>query len=315
MSVERHADGVAWSCSTTRRSTPCRPSCSAAAGGRRGADRRPARARSSSRAASGSSPPGADIAEFGGPDEADADRRPLPRRARRPGRHPPADDRRGQTGTRWAAGASWPWPATSAVAADDARFGQPEILLGIIPGGGGTQRLARLVGPARAKDMIFTGRQVGADEALRHRPGRRGRAAPTRCSTGRCALAAELAHGPVVAQALAKRAIDDGLDGTLGGGPRPRAGAVRRGVRHRGRRRSASQSFLEHGPGKASSPAATRGPLTTRHAPAVPHSRSRRSGPGDAAELGGAGQVGVGGHDPHGEAVAAGAVAARTRPS
>jgi enoyl-CoA hydratase/carnithine racemase len=49
----------------------------------------------------------------------------------------------------------------------DARLGQPEILLGIIPGGGATQRLPRLVGPARAKDMILTGRQVAADEALR----------------------------------------------------------------------------------------------------------------------------------------------------
>jgi enoyl-CoA hydratase/carnithine racemase len=51
-------------------------------------------------------------------------------------------------------------------AADDAVLGQPEILLGIIPGAGGTQRLTRLVGPSRAKDIIFTGRFVPADEAL-----------------------------------------------------------------------------------------------------------------------------------------------------
>jgi enoyl-CoA hydratase/carnithine racemase len=52
------------------------------------------------------------------------------------------------------------------VAADNAALGQPEILLGIIPGAGGTQRLSRLVGPAKAKDLIFTGRFVKADEAL-----------------------------------------------------------------------------------------------------------------------------------------------------
>jgi enoyl-CoA hydratase/carnithine racemase len=53
------------------------------------------------------------------------------------------------------------------IAADNATFGQPEVLLGIIPGAGGTQRLSRLVGPSRAKDIIFTGRFVKADEALR----------------------------------------------------------------------------------------------------------------------------------------------------
>jgi enoyl-CoA hydratase/carnithine racemase len=53
------------------------------------------------------------------------------------------------------------------IAADDATLGQPEILLGIIPGAGGTQRLPRLVGPAKAKDIIFSGRFVRADEALR----------------------------------------------------------------------------------------------------------------------------------------------------
>jgi enoyl-CoA hydratase/carnithine racemase len=52
------------------------------------------------------------------------------------------------------------------IAADSAKLGQPEILLGIIPGAGGTQRLPRLVGPAKAKDICFTGRFVDAEEAL-----------------------------------------------------------------------------------------------------------------------------------------------------
>jgi enoyl-CoA hydratase/carnithine racemase len=51
-------------------------------------------------------------------------------------------------------------------AAEDARIGQPEILLGIIPGAGGTQRLPRLIGPARAKDLIYSGRHLQADEAM-----------------------------------------------------------------------------------------------------------------------------------------------------
>jgi enoyl-CoA hydratase/carnithine racemase len=52
------------------------------------------------------------------------------------------------------------------VAADNAKLGQPEILLGVIPGAGGTQRLARLIGPAKAKDLVFSGRFVDAAEAL-----------------------------------------------------------------------------------------------------------------------------------------------------
>jgi enoyl-CoA hydratase/carnithine racemase len=53
------------------------------------------------------------------------------------------------------------------IAADSAKLGQPEVLLGVIPGAGGTQRLPRLVGASRAKDLCFTGRFVDADEALR----------------------------------------------------------------------------------------------------------------------------------------------------
>jgi enoyl-CoA hydratase len=103
------------------------------------------------------------------------------------------------------------------VAGETARMGQPEILLGIIPGAGGTQRLTRLVGPARAKALVWTGRQVRADEALAIglvdrvvAPGEEEHAA--------LHWAAELAKGAVVAMGLAKRVIDAGLDGSLADG-------------------------------------------------------------------------------------------------
>ena len=60
------------------------------------------------------------------------------------------------------------------VAGERARLGQPEILLGVIPGAGGTQRLPRLVGPARAKDIVFSGRMLGAGRGAADRPGRPG---------------------------------------------------------------------------------------------------------------------------------------------
>jgi enoyl-CoA hydratase len=97
------------------------------------------------------------------------------------------------------------------IVSEKARFGQPEILLGIIPGGGGTQRLARLVGASRAKDIILSGRQVDAEEALRI-----GLAdevvSPEALHDRAFERAAELARGALAAQALAKRAIDGGLD-------------------------------------------------------------------------------------------------------
>ena len=92
------------------------------------------------------------------------------------------------------------------VAGDNARVGLPEILLGIIPGAGGTQRLTRLVGPARAKDLIYTGRFIGAEEAagwgLIDRV-----VAPDDVEAEALALARRLAAGPPRALAAAKRAI------------------------------------------------------------------------------------------------------------
>ena len=103
------------------------------------------------------------------------------------------------------------------VAADDVRLGQPEILLGIIPGGGATQRLPRLVGPARAKELIWSGRQVGAPEALAI--GLIDRVVPRGdlVATAR-AWAAEFAHGAVVAIGIAKRVIEEGMETTLDAG-------------------------------------------------------------------------------------------------
>jgi enoyl-CoA hydratase len=135
------------------------------------------------------------------------------------------------------------------IASDRARFGQPEILLGIIPGGGGTQRLARLVGPARAKSMILTGRQVGAEEALRI-----GLVdeivAPDALHDRALGLAAELAAGPVQAQALAKRAIDRGLQGSLATGLALELELFAEVFATEDADIGVA-SFLEHGPGKA----------------------------------------------------------------
>jgi len=103
------------------------------------------------------------------------------------------------------------------VAAETARVGQPEILLGIIPGAGGTQRLTRLVGPARAKDLIWSGRQVRADEA--QAIGILDRVVPSD-DVEHTALhwATELGKGAVVAMGMAKRAIDEGIGVPLADG-------------------------------------------------------------------------------------------------
>lgn len=135
------------------------------------------------------------------------------------------------------------------IAGERAVFGQPEILLGIIPGGGGTQRLARTVGASRAKEIILTGRQVKAEEAVRI--GLADEVVATEQLHERAfALAAEVAKGAVQAQALAKRAVDEGLDGDLAGGLAIEK-ALFEQVFHTEDSRIGVQSFLANGPGKA----------------------------------------------------------------
>jgi enoyl-CoA hydratase/carnithine racemase len=100
------------------------------------------------------------------------------------------------------------------IAADDAKLGQPEILLGIIPGAGGTQRLPRLVGVSRAKELVFTGRHVAADEALAIGLVNSVVPADEVYASAR-ALAERLAKGPALALRAAKEAIDRGMDTDL----------------------------------------------------------------------------------------------------
>jgi enoyl-CoA hydratase/carnithine racemase len=103
------------------------------------------------------------------------------------------------------------------VVADDAKLGQPEIKLGLIPGAGGTQRLARLVGPARAKDLVFSGRMVDAEEALRI--GLADRVAPAaEVYETAVQLVRPYVTGPSLALRAAKQAIDGGLNTDLASG-------------------------------------------------------------------------------------------------
>jgi enoyl-CoA hydratase/carnithine racemase len=135
------------------------------------------------------------------------------------------------------------------VASENARLGQPEILLGIIPGAGGTQRLTRLVGPARAKELIWSGRQVRANEALEMGLVDRV-AAPAELEVAALHWAAELAAGAVVAMGHAKRAIDQGLDGSLAAGLDLEADLFV-DVFGTEDAKTGVASFLANGPGKA----------------------------------------------------------------
>jgi enoyl-CoA hydratase/carnithine racemase len=136
------------------------------------------------------------------------------------------------------------------VMGETARVGQPEILLGLIPGAGGTQRLPRLIGPARAKDLIFSGRFVGAAEALAI--GLADKVVPDEdVYAVALELAAGFAGGPAIAMAAAKRAIDLGLDTDLGTGLEIERASFA-GLFATEDAAAGMRSFLENGPGKAS---------------------------------------------------------------
>jgi enoyl-CoA hydratase len=135
------------------------------------------------------------------------------------------------------------------ICGDNARLGQPEILLGIIPGGGGTQRLARLIGPSRAKDLIFTGRMVQADEALAI--GLVDEVVPADEVYSRAvAYARQFANGPAAAYAAAKKAVDGGLDTDLRTGLDLEA-ELFAALFATDDQRIGMESFVANGPGKA----------------------------------------------------------------
>jgi enoyl-CoA hydratase/carnithine racemase len=103
------------------------------------------------------------------------------------------------------------------VASESAEFGQPEITLGIIPGGGATQRLARVVGKQRAMELVLTGRRIDAQEA--HRLGIVNVVAPRRKWLEQAVELAEVvARRPPIAVRLAKQAVLAAEETPLGAG-------------------------------------------------------------------------------------------------
>jgi enoyl-CoA hydratase/carnithine racemase len=135
------------------------------------------------------------------------------------------------------------------VAGERARVGQPEILLGVIPGAGGTQRLPRLVGPAKAKDIVFSGRMLAAAEA--HEIGLVDQVVPdAEVYQAAVDMVKRYVNGPALALRAAKQAIDAGLGVDLATGleiERVQFAALF-GTEDQ---RAGMRSFLENGPGQA----------------------------------------------------------------
>jgi len=191
---------------------------------------------------------GADISEFGGPDEARRISDSLMAAFNALAAIPRAVIA-AVAGYALGGGCELALACDLRVVSERAVFGQPEILLGIIPGAGGTQRLPRLVGASRAKELILTGRQVAAPEALRI--GLADLVVPHDELHDRAlSLAAELARGPLAAHALAKEAIDEGLQRTLHDGLLLEQDHFIQ-VFGTDDARTGVASFLEHGPGQA----------------------------------------------------------------
>jgi enoyl-CoA hydratase/carnithine racemase len=135
------------------------------------------------------------------------------------------------------------------VCAEDSKLGQPEILLGVIPGAGGTQRLPRLVGPARAKELVFSGRVVRSAEARQIGLVDEVVASGTVRQEAE-KLARRYAAGPLVALAAAKQAIDRGLEVDLNTGLMIERQAFA-SLFSTEDQKAGMRSFVERGPGKA----------------------------------------------------------------
>ena len=135
------------------------------------------------------------------------------------------------------------------VAGEGTRLGQPEVLLGIIPGAGGTQRLSRLVGLAKAKDLIFSGRFVETDEALAIGLVDKVVPADEVYSTS-VAWMKTFVGGPAYALRAAKEAIDRGVEVDLDTGLEIER-MLFAGLFATQDRTAGMVSFVEQGPGKA----------------------------------------------------------------